>query len=123
MRAEVVPTGAHVSTAESQEETHPGLSSNPVAPTFFRKKPFGKNVERLSYFRDKSCAIEGAVQTHDFEDSTPCVVISSKLLLAKQAGCSLVVGRLSKIDRLVWVIGSAAGPAAELRVRRIPKLA
>ncbi len=28
-------TGAPVSTAESQEETHPGLSSNPVAPTVF----------------------------------------------------------------------------------------
>jgi hypothetical protein len=99
------------------------VGSNPAAPTFFRKKPFGKNVEGLSYFRDKSCAIEDAVQTHDFEDSTPCVVISSKLLLAKQAGCSPVAGRLSKIGRLVWVIGSAAGPAAELRVRRIPKLA
>ena len=100
-----------------------GVGSNPVAPTFFRKKPFGKNVEGLSYFRDKSCAIEGAVQTHDFEDSTPCVVISSKLLLAKQAGCSPVAGQLSRIGRLVWVIGSAAGPAAELRVRRIPELA
>ena len=37
---------------------------------FFRKKPFGKNVEGLSYFRDESYAVELAVQTHEFEDST-----------------------------------------------------
>jgi hypothetical protein len=30
-------------------------SSNPVAPTIFRKKPFGENVEGLSYFGDGSC--------------------------------------------------------------------
>jgi hypothetical protein len=30
--------------------------SNPVAPTVFRKKPFGENVEGLSYFRRESCA-------------------------------------------------------------------
>ena len=58
--------------------------SNPVAPTFFRKKPFGQNVEGLSYFRDESYAVERAVQTHDFEDSTLCVVIGGKPLLAKR---------------------------------------
>jgi hypothetical protein len=31
--ANVVRTGAPISTAESQEEPHPGLSSNPVGPT------------------------------------------------------------------------------------------
>jgi hypothetical protein len=45
-------------------------SSNPVARIIFRKKPFGKNVEGLSYFREESCAVELAVQTHNFEDST-----------------------------------------------------
>ena len=38
------------------------------APTSFRKKFFGKNVEGLSYLRDESCAVEVAVQTDDFED-------------------------------------------------------
>jgi len=47
-----------------------------VAPTVFRKKPFGENVEGLSHFRDKSCAVEPAVQTGDFEDSTVCIVTS-----------------------------------------------
>jgi hypothetical protein len=32
--------------------------SNPVAPTFFRKKPFGENVEGLSHCGDKSYANE-----------------------------------------------------------------
>jgi hypothetical protein len=32
-RADVGRTGAPISTAESKEETHLGLSSNPVAPT------------------------------------------------------------------------------------------
>jgi hypothetical protein len=52
----------------------PDDSSNPVAPTVFRKKPFGENVEGLSHFRDESCAVEPAVQTDDFEDSTLCIV-------------------------------------------------
>ena len=44
------------------------FGSNPVAPTVFREKPFGKNVEGLSYKRDKGYAVEMAVQTDDFED-------------------------------------------------------
>jgi hypothetical protein len=39
-------------------------------PDFFRKKPFGQIVARLSNFKDESCAVERAVPTHDFEDST-----------------------------------------------------
>src|SRR5262245_2789810 len=39
LRAGVVRTGAPISTAESQEETHLGLSSNPVAPTTNHMKP------------------------------------------------------------------------------------
>jgi hypothetical protein len=31
------------------------FNSRLVAPTVFRKKPFGKNVEGLSYCGDKSC--------------------------------------------------------------------
>ena len=58
--------------------------ASPVAPTFFRKKPFGKNVEGLSYFRNESCAAERAVQTHDFEDSTLCIAIGGKPLLTKR---------------------------------------
>jgi hypothetical protein len=42
--------------------------SNPVAPTFFRMKPFGKNVEGLSHLRDESAPVEAAVQIDDFED-------------------------------------------------------
>ena len=34
------------------------------------KKPLGQNAEGLSYFRDERCAVERAVQTNDFEDST-----------------------------------------------------
>ena len=44
-------------------------SSNLVAPTFFRKKPFGENVEGLSHYWAKSYVIETPVQTDDFEDS------------------------------------------------------
>jgi hypothetical protein len=33
LRASVGQTGAPISTAESQEEAHPGVSSNPVGPT------------------------------------------------------------------------------------------
>jgi len=55
-----------------------------VAPTFFGNEPFGQNVEGLSYFRDKSYAVECAVQTHDFEDPTLCVVVGGKPLLAKR---------------------------------------
>jgi hypothetical protein len=36
---------------------------------FFRKKPFGENVEGLSQFSDQNCAVERAVQTYDFEQS------------------------------------------------------
>jgi hypothetical protein len=32
--------------------------SNPLAPTFFRKKPFGENVEGLSHFRDGTCGFK-----------------------------------------------------------------
>jgi hypothetical protein len=35
-RVEVGRTGAPISTAESQEETHPGLSSSQVAPTILQ---------------------------------------------------------------------------------------
>jgi len=59
----------------------PENSSNPVAPTFFRNEPFGENVEGLSHFGDESCAVERAVQTHDFEDSTLCIVVGGKPLL------------------------------------------
>jgi hypothetical protein len=52
--------------------------SNQVAPTFFRKKPFGENVEGLSQFSDQCCAVERAVQTHDFEQSTFGVVIGAR---------------------------------------------
>ena len=48
---------------------------------FCRKKPFGQNVEGLSNCGDESCAVERAVQKHDFEDSTLCVVIGGKPLL------------------------------------------
>src|SRR5215472_5851494 len=45
LRARVGRTGALISKAESQEQTHLGLSSNPVAPTCFTKKPFGQQLE------------------------------------------------------------------------------
>jgi hypothetical protein len=60
------------------------FGSNPVAPTVFREKPFGKNVEGLSYKRDKVYAIEMAVQTDDFEDSPLGIVIGCKPLAAKR---------------------------------------
>ena len=77
-------TGAPISTAESRKETHLGLSSNPVAPTFFRNEPSGEHVEGLSYLRDESYAVECAARTHDFENSTLCVVVGGKPLLAKR---------------------------------------
>ena len=36
--------------------------SNRVAPTHFRNKPFGQQVEGLSHLRNKTCAVERAVQ-------------------------------------------------------------
>jgi hypothetical protein len=57
------------------------FNSRLVAPTSFRKKPFGENVEGRSHGGDKSCAVERAVQTHDFEDSTLCAIIGGKPLL------------------------------------------
>jgi hypothetical protein len=38
------------------------FNSRPVAPTIFRNDPFGESVEGLSYFRNKSYAVEAAVQ-------------------------------------------------------------
>ena len=51
--AEVGRTGAPISTAESQKETYLGLSSNPVAPTLFRSKPFGENVEGFFWLKSR----------------------------------------------------------------------
>ena len=58
--------------------------SNPVASSFFRNEPSGEHVEGLSYLRDESYAVECAARTHDFEDSTLCVVVGGKPLLAKR---------------------------------------
>jgi hypothetical protein len=38
------------------------LSSNLVAPTILQNGPFAQNVEGLSYFADKNCVVESAVQ-------------------------------------------------------------
>jgi hypothetical protein len=70
-------TGGEIAVASDAGK----LGSNPVAPTFFRKKPFGENVEGRSHCGDKSCAVERAVQTRDFEDSTLCAIIGGKPLL------------------------------------------
>ena len=59
------------------------LCSNPVAPTIFRNEPFGENVEGLSHCGTKSCAVEGAVQTHDFENSAFLVKIRTKPFLTQ----------------------------------------
>src|SRR6266446_86288 len=67
--------------------------SNPLAPTIFQNEPFGEHVEGLSHFRDKSCAVEPAVQTDDFEDSTLCIVIS---------GATLILTDLSKMIYLQY---------------------
>src|SRR5208283_512889 len=74
--------------------------SNPFAPTVFREKPFGENVEGLSHCGDKSYAIETGVQKHDFEQSTLRDIIGGKPLLFKslrefknfrrQLGCFIV---------------------------------
>jgi hypothetical protein len=37
-------------------------------PDCFSREAFGKNVERLSYKRDKVYTVEMAAQTDDFED-------------------------------------------------------
>jgi hypothetical protein len=34
------------------------FNSRLVVPTFFRKKPFGENVEGLSHFRDGTCGFK-----------------------------------------------------------------
>jgi hypothetical protein len=41
-----------------------------VTSTFFRNEPFGGSVEGLSHYGDESYAVQPAVQTDDFEDST-----------------------------------------------------
>ena len=60
------------------------FNSRLVAPTFFRNEPFGENVEGLSHCGDESCAVEPAVQKHDFKHSTLCIVIGGKPLLANR---------------------------------------
>src|SRR5262249_55625452 len=57
LRHELTPvgrTGVPISTAESREETHLGLSSNPVAPIILRNEPFGEYVEGLFHCEDAS---------------------------------------------------------------------
>jgi hypothetical protein len=55
-------------TVPSVQRYQKKFKSRLVVPTFFRKKPFGKNVEALSYLLDESCAVEVSVQTDDFEN-------------------------------------------------------
>jgi hypothetical protein len=45
--------------------------SNPVAPTIFRKNPFGENVGGLSLCGDESCVASKAVQTDRLQDFIP----------------------------------------------------
>lgn len=54
-----------------------------VAPTVCLEKPFGQQAEGLSHFGDETYAIERAVQTEDFEDSTFFDVVSGKPVLPK----------------------------------------
>jgi hypothetical protein len=60
-RASVRTSGA-TSADHTEASTKPiqasAGSSNPVASTSFRKKPFGDNVEGLSYFRDERYAVQ-----------------------------------------------------------------
>src|SRR6516164_2157368 len=83
----------------------------------FRKKPFGKNVEGLSYFRDESYPVELAVQTHDFQDSKLycfCGLASKK---------SFTIGTMTgmrSISVMCVVLGKMANRDAE-RGRRSPK--
>jgi hypothetical protein len=52
-----------VDVTEAARQNRHAICSNPVAPTISRNEPFGENVKGLSYFRDKGCAVEAAVQT------------------------------------------------------------
>jgi hypothetical protein len=52
------------------------FNSRPVAPTGRDKKPFGENVEGLSYCGAKGCVVEAAVQKDNFHESTLGGVIS-----------------------------------------------
>jgi hypothetical protein len=65
------------------------LSSRP----FFRKKPFGKNIDGLSYKRDMVYAIDMAVQANDFEESPPGIVIDCMPLDAKSLQTFKRLGR------------------------------
>ncbi len=53
-------------------------------PTIFIFEPFGEDVEGLSYCGTKTCAVEAAVQTDDFENSALGRVIGRKPLLPKR---------------------------------------
>ncbi len=55
----------------------------PPASTFLQKKPFGENVEGLSYLWAKSSVDESAVQPDDFEDLTFFSIVCDKPSLAK----------------------------------------
>jgi hypothetical protein len=57
-----VPCGGFGPAARRSKGTFTGSSSNPVAPTIPRNKPFGEHVEGLSVCGDKSCDIEAKVQ-------------------------------------------------------------
>ncbi|MEM9882176.1 MAG: hypothetical protein AAF800_04580 [Planctomycetota bacterium] len=52
--------------------------SNPVAPIFFQKRPFGEYVEGFSYGRTKTYAIKYVVESDDTESLPLGAVIVSK---------------------------------------------
>jgi hypothetical protein len=120
----VSPTAARNTTADAASVANQSkitgagdgccLASNPVAPTVFRRKPFGENVEGLFHCGIEIYVIEAAVQKHDFEDSTLGGGINDKPLLSKRLkkfknigreGCRFVLGAVEHSPSLPGQVG------------------
>ncbi len=71
-----------------------------LSPRLFSKKPFCQN-SKGSLISGTECAVERAVQTHDFEDSTLRVIIGGKPLLAKRLRKFKHLRRNCPYERLV----------------------
>jgi hypothetical protein len=56
-----------------------------------RNKPFGERVEGLSHCEDKTCAIEAAVPTDDFEDPPLGGVIDANARSFHDLSASLLI--------------------------------
>jgi hypothetical protein len=78
------------------------FNSHPVVPTVFGNEPFDQDVEGLSHLRPKSCAVQGKVQTHDFEDLVFCRAVTGKRFSNQR------LRKFEHLERNLGLLGSLA---------------